>query len=212
MKKGFLITFEGGEGCGKSSQIKLFVKYLKENNFDYILSREPGGSSFGEEIRNILLHSKEDISALTEFFLFCASRCDHVEKIIQPALSEGKIVVIDRFYDSSFAYQGYGGGLKVDMLKEINSKATGGLTPDLTFLFDLSYEEGFNRKSKDDKLKDLDRIEQKEKAYHEKVRKGYLELAQKEPERFHIIDASKTIEEINKEIIKIFLKKYKNNY
>ena len=209
MNKGFLVTFEGGEGCGKSTQIKLFIKFLEEQKLNFILSREPGGCVLGEKIRAILLHSKEDMSALSEFFLFCANRTEHVKEVIKPALEEGKIVVIDRYYDSSLAYQGYAGNLDIKKLKGITAFATDNVVPDLTFLLDISYEEGFGRKAKDENLKNLDRIEQRDRAYHEKVRQGYLKLAKEEPNRFVVIDASKSLEEIHEEIIKIFLKRIK---
>lgn len=209
MNKGFLVTFEGGEGCGKSTQIKLFIKFLEEQKLNFILSREPGGCVLGEKIRAILLHSKEDMSALSEFFLFCANRAEHVKEVIKPALEEGKIVVIDRYYDSSLAYQGYAGNLDIKKLKNITAFATDNVVPDLTFLLDISYEEGFGRKANDENLKNLDRIEQRDRAYHEKVRQGYLKLAKEEPNRFVVIDASKSLEEIHEEIIKIFLKRIK---
>lgn len=209
MNKGFLVTFEGGEGCGKSTQIKLFIKFLEEQKLNFILSREPGGCVLGEKIRAILLHSKEDMSALSEFFLFCANRAEHVKEVIKPALEEGKIVVIDRYYDSSLAYQGYAGNLDIKKLKDITAFATDNVVPDLTFLLDISYEEGFGRKAKDENLKNLDRIEQRDRAYHEKVRQGYLKLVKEEPNRFVVIDASKSLEEIHEEIIKIFLKRIK---
>lgn len=209
MNKGFLVTFEGGEGCGKSTQIKLFIKFLEEQKLNFILSREPGGCVLGEKIRAILLHSKEDMSALSEFFLFCANRAEHVKEVIKPALEEGKIVVIDRYYDSSLAYQGYAGNLDIKKLKNITAFATDNVVPDLTFLLDISYEEGFGRKAKDENLKNLDRIEQRDRAYHVKVRQGYLKLAKEEPNRFVVIDASKSLEEIHEEIIKIFLKRIK---
>ena len=209
MNKGFLVTFEGGEGCGKSTQIKLFIKFLEEQKLNFILSREPGVCVLGEKIRAILLHSKEDMSALSEFFLFCANRAEHVKEVIKPALEEGKIVVIDRYYDSSLAYQGYAGNLDIKKLKDITAFATDNVVPDLTFLLDISYEEGFGRKAKDENLKNLDRIEQRDRAYHEKVRQGYLKLAKEEPNRIVVIDASKSLEEIHEEIIKIFLKRIK---
>ena len=208
MHKGFLITFEGGEGCGKSSQIKLFTKFLEENKIDYVLSREPGGAEFGEMIRKILLFSKNNIDAKTEFLLFSSSRADHIRNIVKPALREGKVVVLDRFYDSSFVYQGYAGSLDLKDIKLITDFAIDGCVPDLTILLDISYEDGFARKSQDENLKNLDRIERKGKEYHDKVRKGYLELAKNEPERIKVIDATKSREEISNEIKNIFLEKY----
>lgn len=208
MNKGYLITFEGGEGCGKSTQIKLLSQFLKEYNFDYILSREPGGATFGEALRKILLDNKSDIDAKTEFLLMSSGRVDHVEKVVKPALERGQIVVLDRFYDSSYAYQGYAGGLDLKDIKYITDFAAGGCKPDLTFLLDISYEDGFDRKARDENLRNLDRFENKDKEFHDKVRLGYLEMAKKEPERFVVIDATKSPEEINKKIVKEFLKRY----
>ena len=208
MKKGFLVTFEGGEGCGKSTQIKLFTKYLEEHHIDYVLSREPGGTELGNKLREILLHSKESMNAATEFFIFSAGRSDHVENIIMPALEQGKVVVLDRFYDSSYAYQGYAGDLPVDEMKRITKLATFGIVPDLTILLDISYDEGFGRKSIDESLKNLDRIESKGREYHDKVRAGYLQLAKDEPNRIKVVDASKNKEEVFKNITKLFEEKY----
>lgn len=203
-----LVTFEGGEGCGKSTQIRLFEKYLKDNNIDYILSREPGGTPLGEKIRTLLLENKDDMSAKTEFLLFSSGRAEHVEKVVKPSLEKGKVVVLDRYYHSSYAYQGYAGGQNLNELKAITEFAISNCQPDLVFLLDISYEDGFMRKSRDEKLKNLDRIESKGKAYHDAVREGYLKLAKEEKERFVVIDATKSIEEISKIIISEFEKRF----
>ena len=212
MNKGFLITFEGGEGCGKSSQIKLFTKFLEEEKIDFILSREPGGTNIGEDIRNLLLHSKNEIDSKTEFLLFSSGRADHIKNVVKPALEAGKVVVLDRYYDSSFAYQGYAGNLNLVDIKLITDFAIDGCVPDLTILLDISYEDGFARKAKDDNLKNLDRIESKGKEYHDKVRRGYLELARKEPNRIKIVDATKNKEEIFKEIVDLFFEKNEKKF
>lgn len=206
--KGMLISFEGGEGCGKSTQIKLFKQFLETLKLDYISAREPGGTVLGEEIRNLLLHSKGNISPQTEFLLFSASRSKLIEDIVKPALEEGKIVVLDRYFDSSYAYQGYAGNLAVPDLKQITNFAINGAVPDLTILLDLSYEEGVKRKSKDANLKDFDRIERKGKSFHDNVRKGYLLLAEENVDRISVLDASKSQNEIAQNIQQIFLKKY----
>lgn len=211
MKKGFLITFEGGDGCGKSTQLKLFVDYLKSKNYDFIVSREPGGTELGEDVRKILLNSKYNISSTTEFLLFSASRATIVEQVIKPALESGKIVVLDRYYDSSYTYQGYAGNLPIDSVKTITEFAIKGTKPDLTFLLDLSYEDGMKRKSKDEKLAELDRMELKGKEYHDKVRQGYLKIAHDNPERVVVIDSSKSKEEIFENIKEIFEKRYENH-
>ena len=147
---GFLVSFEGGDGCGKSTQIKLFTEFLKRENIDFLCTREPGGTDVGEEIREILLHSKGKMSAETEFLLFSASRSKIVEDVIKPALKEGKVVVLDRYYDSSYTYQGYAGDLKVKDLENITEFAIKGTVPNLTFLLDLSYEDAMKRKNKDE--------------------------------------------------------------
>lgn len=203
-----LVTFEGGEGCGKSTQIKLFERYLKEKNIDYILSREPGGTSLCEKIRKLLLENKEDMSAKTEFLLFSSARAEHVEKVVKPNLDAGKLVVLDRYYHSSYAYQSYAGKQNLNELKAITEFAISNCKPDLVFLLDISYKDGFERKSMDENLKNLDRIESKGKAYHDAVREGYLKLAREEKERFVVIDATKSVEEISKTIIQEFEKRF----
>ncbi len=208
MKKGYLITFEGGEACGKSTQIKKFAKYLEDNHIDFILSREPGGTEVGEKIRELLLHSKCDMSSTVEFLLFSASRAQHYEKVVKPALDAGKVVLLDRFYDSSFVYQGYAGNLNLDDLKSVTNFAVNGTEPDLTFLLDISYEDGMKRKQKDENLKKLDRIESKGKAYHDKVRQGYLTLAKMFDKRIVVVDASKSIDEVFEKIKTEFDKRH----
>lgn len=205
-----LVTFEGGEGCGKSTQIKRFKEYLEKKNIDFLIAREPGGTEIGEQIREILLHGKSDMSPETEFLLFSASRSKLVEEVVKPALTKGKVVVLDRYYDSSYTYQGYAGNLKLQDLKNITEFAIKGAVPDLTILLDLSYEAGMSRKSKDENLKNFDRIEQKGKAYHDSVRKGYLLLAKENPERIFVVDASKSADEVHEIIVKEFEKRLKN--
>ncbi len=208
MKKGFLVTFEGGDGCGKSTQLKMFQDFLKKENVDFIVSREPGGTPLGEEIRKILLNSNYNISSTTEFLLFSASRATHVEEIVKPALEEGKVVILDRFYDSSYTYQGYAGNLSIKDIENITEFAIQGTKPDLTFLLDLSYDEAMKRKAKDEKLSHLDRMERKAKEYHDKVREGYLKLAKQNPDRIVVVDASKSVEEISNFINKTFVERY----
>ena len=208
--KGFLISFEGGEGCGKSTQIKKFLTYLQEHGYDYICTREPGGTPVGEEIRNILLHSKDNLSAKTEFLLFSASRNKLIEEVVKPALDAGKIVVLDRFYDSSYTYQGYAGNLNIKDIKNITDFAIDGITPNLTILLDLDYKKGMERKSKDENLKNLDRIESKSADYHIKVREGYLKLARKNKKRIVIVNANDTIDNIAEKIAFHFENKYKS--
>ena len=217
-KTGFLISFEGGEGCGKSTQVKKFLQYLEEKKIDFLLTREPGGTDVGEKIRNILLHDKSDLSANTEFLLFSASRSKLVEDVIRPVLKEGKVVVMDRYFDSSFAYQGFAGGMDLSVIEKITELAIGenlaskkssqSAVPKLTILLDLSYEAGMKRKSADENLKNLDRIESKAKAYHDNVREGYLKLAKRFDERIFVVDASKTPDEVFENIKNEFEKRY----
>lgn len=211
MKKGLLITFEGGEAGGKSTQIKKLSDYLTKNNIDFIVSREPGGTMIGQEIRQLLLHSKSDMSPMVEFLLFSASRVEHIEKVVKPALEAGKVVLLDRFYDSSYVYQGLAGNLKFDDIKTITDIAVEGIKPDLTFLLDISYEQGLERKQKDENLKNLDRIESKGKAYHDKVRNGYLKLAKIFDDRIFVVDASKGVDEVFDQIKTKFDEVLKNH-
>lgn len=212
MRNGFLVTFEGGEGCGKSTQIKMLVKYLEENHFDYVLTREPGGTDVGEQIRQIMIGNKNVLSSEAEFFLMSASRTKHVEDLVAPALEAGKIVVMDRFYDSSYTYQGYAGTIALEDIEYVNRMVFKGkdMTPDLTIFLDISYEDGMRRKSLDENLRNLDRFELKGKEYHDKVRYGYLQQAKKEPKRYFVVDATKTREEISNEIIEEFNRRFKN--
>ena len=208
MKKGFLISFEGGEACGKSTQIKKFQEYLKEEQIDFVCTREPGGTELGEQIRNLLLHSKHEMTPETEFLLFSASRAKIVQDVVKPALERGSLVVMDRYFDSSYTYQGFAGSLNLQDLKNITDFAIKGAVPDLTFLLDISFEDGMKRKNNDESLKNLDRIEAKGKAYHDKVRQGYLNLARENPERICIIDASKSIDEVFEKIKNEFKKRF----
>ena len=208
MNKGFLITFEGGEGCGKSTQIKLFTEFLKKNKFRFVVSREPGGTPVCEEIRKVLLSSKSEITSKAEFLLFSSARAQHVAEVVKPSLEQGKVVILDRFYDSSFAYQGYAGNLEVKEIEEITKFAIDGCVPDLTIIFDISYEDGIKRKNADVNLKTLDRIESKGERYHNKVRAGYLQIAHDNPDRVVVLDATKTKEEIFEEVQDIFLERF----
>lgn len=208
MNKGFLVTFEGGEGCGKSTQIKLFTEFLKKNKFRFVVSREPGGTPVCEEIRKVLLSSKSEITSKAEFLLFSSARAQHVAEVVKPSLEQGKVVILDRFYDSSFAYQGYAGNLEIKEIEEITKFAIDGCVPDLTIIFDISYEDGIKRKNADVNLKTLDRIESKGERYHNKVRAGYLQIAHDNPDRVVVLDATKTKEEIFEEVQDIFLERF----
>jgi len=187
------ITFEGGEGSGKSVQAKVLYRTLSQLTIPVILTREPGGTPLGKKISYRLKWAKDtDISPLTELLLFNASRAQLVSEVIRPNLEKGKFVICDRYADSTTAYQGYGRGLGLEMVEAINNAATQGLKPDLIVLLDIPVEEGLARK----RVKKQDRFEQEDIAFHQRVRDGFLKLAADEPQRWLVIDATQSKEEI----------------
>lgn len=192
---GFFITLEGVEGAGKTTQIHLLAEALGEN---VIVTREPGGTQISEQIREIFLTAAE-ISAQTELMLIAASRAQHVSELILPALKDGKTVICDRFSDATIAYQGYRKGIDLKRIEQVNSIATQGLKPDVTFLLDLLPHVGLNRKRESDEP--LTRLELETITSHEKVRKGYLALAKSESERVMIINAQLGIDEVSKILV-----------
>jgi len=188
------ITFEGGEGCGKSVQSRALYRRLSRLAIPALLTHEPGGTPFGKKIGRWLKWAhNEDISPMTELLLFNASRNQLVTRVIKPALDEEKIVICDRYADSTTVYQSYGRGLDLELVTEVNNAATQGLKPDLTFLLDIPSEEGFARKRDEEQ----DRFEREDTAFHRRIRKGYLELAAREPERWLIIDATQSRKKIS---------------
>jgi dTMP kinase len=194
------ITFEGIDLSGKSTQIKLLKKYLEQNKKKVLSVREPGGTIISEKIRDILLDKKHlKMEYLTEFLLFSASRQQLTKEVILPHLKKKYFVLSDRYYDSSAAYQGYGGMLDLNMIKKINKIATEGLVPDLTFLINISIEECIRRKKLMKKTED--RIEQKKISYYKKVIAGYLKIADNNNKRFVVIDGNRSVEEIHDEIV-----------
>ncbi len=199
MKKGMFITFEGADGCGKTTQMKLLAEYLEKKGIDVVLTREPGAKGLGEKVREILLNYEGPVSDRCESFLFLADRAQNIDIIVNPAVEEGKIVLCDRHIDSTVAYQGYGRGLDIERINMLNNIATNGRKPDLTFVFDIDVETSMARVGKE-----KDRMESAGIDFHNRVRQGYLELAKQEPQRIKVIDAAKSIEEIHAEVIKIF--------
>ena len=198
MKSGWLISFEGPDGAGKSTQIEKVEAFLKEQGIPFLRSREPGGTSIGEMLREILLDkNNSEMNARTEALLYAAARAQHVEQVIRPALMSGKTVICDRFTDSSIAYQGYGRGLGADTIQSINAFATGELQPDFTILLMLDPEEGMRRAGKDHKP---DRLESENEAFHRVVYRGYRELAQQNPDRIIAVNANGNVEEIAAQI------------
>lgn len=183
------ITFEGGEGSGKTSQAGLLHRRLIKLGIPTLLTREPGGTLVGDRIARWLKWTRDvDVTPLTELLMFNASRCQLVVDIIQPALSDDKVVICDRYTDSTIAYQGHGRGLDLGMVRLINNTATQGLTPDLTVMLDIPVETGLIRKRRNQS----DRFEQEDLAFHQRVREGYLELTAAEPERWLVIDATQS--------------------
>lgn len=179
------ITFEGGEGSGKSLQAEILYKHLCDLKVDSVLTREPGGTPIGDDITHLLKWNSNALSPMTELFLFNASRSQLIDKIIKPALKEGKIIVCDRFDDSTIVYQGYGRGINTSMIKAINRVATDSLKPDLTILLDISPQVSLSRKLG---MKQ-DRFEKEDLDFHQKIRNGYLQLAASEPERWIVFNA-----------------------
>jgi len=187
-KRGFFIVFEGGEGTGKSTQMALLVRWLKQQRVSVLVTLEPGGTKIGSQIRKILLnHHFDHLSSRAELFLYQADRAQHVDEVIVPALKAGKIVISDRFSDSSLVYQGMCRGLGVEWTGQLNQFATGGLLPDLVIILDVAEKIAFRRLQK---RKTLDRLEREKKAFHRKVRRGFLELARKYPKRFAVVDTA----------------------
>ena len=203
MASGRFITFEGGEGCGKSTQIRLLAERLRAAGKEVLLTREPGGTALAEKIRALVREESDDPpNSRAETLLFIASRAQVVENVIRPALASGTWVLCDRFADSTFAYQGYGRGLDLDELKRINSFATGGLVPDRTILLNVSPEVSAKRMRAREAATntDADRMEKAGDSFHSRLRQGFLELAAAEPDRFAVIQANGSVEEVEEAV------------
>lgn len=195
------ITFEGIDGSGKTTQINLLSARLRQRGIDVLALREPGGNEVSENIREVLLSSKNEIGVRAELLLFVAARAQLVEKVIRPALDAGKLVICDRYCDSSVAYQGFGRGIDVDDVHSCNKFATNNLVPNLTFFLDVPTTVGLGRTSSRGENV-LDRMESAGESFFDKARKGYLSIAESEPERFIVLDGRATPEEIHDEIWK----------
>lgn len=204
------VTFEGPEGSGKSTCIKSVVNYLQKQGKDILLTREPGGTPIAEQIRSIILDkSNTALDARAEALLYAASRRQHLVEKVWPALKENKIVLCDRYLDSSLAYQGGARGLGIENVYEINMFATENTLPNLTILFDLDPELGLERISKN-AIREVNRLDLEALSFHKKVRNTFLELAKKSPERFVVIDASKNQDEVFNDVISIILERLNN--
>jgi dTMP kinase len=201
------VSFEGGDGTGKTTQIRALESYLVSRGRSCVVTREPGGTSLGKLIRQVLLEVGEhQIAPSTELFLYLADRAQHVNEVIRPAIDAGKIVLCDRFTDSTLAYQGYGRGIDVALLWRLNDVADHGVRPDLTFLLDCPVALGLARTSQrqiDAGQPREDRFEREKIEFHEKIRAGFLAMARAEPARFRVIDAAQTVDEVAREIQKI---------
>lgn len=201
--KGLFITFEGVEGSGKSTQIDLLAEFLSEKGYEVVSTREPGGTAIGDKIRKIVLNPDfTEMDFKAEALLYAANRAQHVAEVIAPALAQGKIIISDRYTDSSLAYQSFGRGLDQKKVENISEWATGGLEPDLTILLDIPADKGLKRTSRSL----ADRIEQENIDFHDRVSKGFLKLAKKLPKRFKVIDATKDVDQIHQEVVKLVQK------
>jgi dTMP kinase len=198
---GRFITLEGGEGAGKSTQIQVVKDYLEARGIDVIVTREPGGTTGGQEIRNLLVSGDKDKwSPLSETLLILADRAAHLERVIRPALADGKYVVCDRFFDSTRAYQGIAGGLGLEVIHQLQQPVLGTTLPDVTLLLDIDPEKGISRAQ--ERGGDL-RFESKTLAYHQTLRQAFLDFAKQEPERMVVIDADREIEAVSADIITV---------
>ncbi|MDF1617596.1 dTMP kinase [Petrocella sp. FN5] len=197
--KGIFITIEGGDGSGKSTQIDLLMSYFNKHGFEVLLTREPGGTPISEKIREVILDSNNmEMANMTEVLLYAASRAQHVAEFIKPNIKQGKVVICDRFVDSSVVYQGYARGVGIDVVENINSYATQGLIPDLTILLDLPPNLGLSRKKNQQAL---DRLELQSDDFHLMVNEGYKLLAKRHHNRILTVDAAKSIEVIHQIIL-----------
>ncbi|MBD3346949.1 MAG: dTMP kinase [Chitinivibrionales bacterium] len=196
MRKGLFITFEGIDGCGKSTQVGEAAKRLEKDSIPCLVTREPGGTPIGEKIREIILSNDNvEMGAECELLLYLASRAQHVFEKILPAVESGKIVLCDRFQDATFAYQGYGRGLSISQLQQLNEFSTRNRAPDLTFIFDCTVDEAAERLKKSNKAPD--RLEGNSRDFHERIRNGYLALAEQNPKRCIIFSGDESVETLS---------------
>jgi len=200
MKRGLFITIEGMDGSGKTTQINVIRDYISEKGYNVILAREPGGTKISEKIRDIILDPANGaMAAITEVLLYASARAQLIAEVIKPAVESGSVVVCDRFIDSSFAYQGFGRGIDINTIADVNRAAIDGMMPDLTFFIDMSPEIALKRRMASS---EADRIEKEHMEFHMKAYNGYKELARLYPERIKTIDGNRTVEEISQEIRK----------
>ena len=205
---GFFISFEGIEGCGKSTQVKLLAEALRAEGYEVVVTREPGGTSIGQALRRILLEpSAPPLAPGAEVLLMLADRAQHVQDVIAPGLRANKIVISDRFVDSTTAYQGYGRGIDLDLLARLNTFACGGYIPQLTLLLDVPVAEGLRRAQQRRGRTVADHFEAESVAFHERVRAGFLEVARAEPQRVCVIDTNRLVGVVQQEILAVVQKR-----
>jgi dTMP kinase len=212
VKKGFFLTFEGCEGSGKSTQSRLLCELLRQKGYKVKHTREPGGTKISEAVRRILLDPKNNITPVAELFLYETARTQHMTEVIKPALESGRVVICDRFTDATIAYQGYGRGLDISVIKELNRIASCGIKPNLTVYLDIPAEKGLikARSIKKDFKTACDRLESEALSFHKRVRKGYLALAKDEPRRIKVIATQNTIEKTHKRVAETVLSHLSN--
>lgn len=202
MKRGIFITVEGTDGSGKTTQIKLMESYLREKGHDVVLTRDPGGTKISEKVRSIILDTgNTEMGRITEMLLYASARAQLVHEIVKPAVASGKIVICDRFVDSSYVYQGIGRGIDLGIVEDVNSVAMDGVYPDITFFFDINPSIALSRRIAST---GADRIENEKMEFHLRVYEGYRMLAERHPDRIKSIDSTRSIEEISNEV-KIWL-------
>ena len=202
--RGKLITFEGIDGSGKTLQLQMVADYLAGEQVDFIATREPGGTSLGRRIRDAILDAESSgVEPLAELLLYAADRAQHVRQVVRPALARGSVVLSDRFYDATTAFQGYGRRFDLTLITHLNDLATGGLKPDLTLIFDLDVEEALARVKHRSHVATPDRLDREPREFHESVRQGYLDIARNQPERVHVISAGAPPRQIFTQIIQI---------
>lgn len=198
MGSGLFITVEGTDGSGKSTQIALMAEYLRKMGHEVVLTREPGGTNISEKIRSIILDPENrEMGYIAEALLYASSRAQHVAELIKPSVEQGKVVICDRFVDSTYVYQGFGRGIDMEILESVNKIAMDGMFPDITFFFDISPEVALKRRIQ---ATGADRIENEKMEFHMKVYHGYKSLAAKDPDRIKTIDADRSIEEIAEDV------------
>lgn len=202
--KGKFITFEGIDGSGKSTQLRMLADALRERGVDILVTREPGGTPLGRRLREAFLETEETVAPMAELLSFAADRAQHVEFLIKPSIAEGRIVISDRYADATFAYQGAGRGFTEEQVNSVIALATGGLKPDLTLFFDISVDEAIRRMTvRPEAHAKRNRMDEETAEFYGRVRESYLGIASREPERFKIIEAGRSVEAIHADVLEV---------